>query len=140
MWLLTSIVPFAYAAVVAKRHSGFSGQPCLVLSRDPATFASRLGDAGGPTAVKSGVLFDIPFAALLGGAFGVIIAAAGGPWWVVLPAVALDFLEGRMLWGLCGAPAHSARSVQVLFGIAVAKFAIYGLSLIATGWAAWMLC
>ncbi len=130
------IAPTTYAAVVGRRHRGFTRQPCLVLSRDPALFRSRLADAGGPAAVRNGVLVDLPFAALLCGATGVIVAAADGPWWLVLPAAALDVLEGLALWVIAGKPEPTRRAVHLLFGIAVAKFVAYGASLIALVWAA----
>ena len=135
------IAPLVYAVVMGRRHRGFRRQPCLVLARDAALFGSRLEDAGGPAAARTGTLVDIPFALLLCGALGVIIAAADGPWWLVLPAVALDFLEGRALWVIAGEPAPTRRAVRLLFGIAVAKFAAYGAAGgVALVWAAWKLC
>jgi hypothetical protein len=124
----TLIVPFTYAGVMAWRHPGFRKQPHVVLSRDPDSFASRQKSAGGAGAIRTGVLVDVPFALLLCGAIGFLIATFDGAWWLVLPPAALDLLEGLVLWMVVGDEPPTRRGVQTVLGVAVAKFVAYGVA------------
>ena len=138
-WLFALIAPFAYAVVMGRRHRGFTRQPCLVVGARPGAVRLPSEGRGRTCGSQAGSLVHIPFAVLLCGAIGVIVAAADGPWWLVLPAVALDFLEGRVLWVIAGESARTRRAVRLLFRIAVAKFAAYGAGVVALVWAAWKL-
>jgi len=77
------------------------------------------------------VLIDLGFAALLNGTVGVVIAAADGPWWLVLSSALLDFGEGLAMWVILRRPTPTAAALHLLFGLAFAKFIAYGASWIA---------
>ena len=134
-WLTALFAPAVYFFAVKDRFPGFTKQPGLVLARNPERFDSRLADAGDADAARAGVLVDVGFAALLGGAAGVVIAAAGGPCWVVLPAFVLDLIEGLALWVIVGRTTHARGAVRTLFGIAVLKFLAYGASWVVLAYA-----
>ncbi|WP_110241143.1 hypothetical protein [Nocardioides gilvus] len=124
-WLATLLAPATYFVVVGTRFDGFIGQPALVFARDPSTFVRLLAEVGGASAARDGVLVDLGFMALLVGALGLCLDKAGGRWTLVLPALALDLLEGLILWVVAGASAPSSTALVVLFGIAVAKLLAY---------------
>lgn len=119
------LAPAAFFVVVGTRFDGFTGQPGLVLAREPSTFVRLLADVGGPSAARDGVLVDLGFMALLVGALAICLASAGGRWVLVLPALALDFGEGVALWVVAGDPTPSSTALVVLFGLAVAKLLAY---------------
>lgn len=60
-----------------------------------------------------------------------MIAAADGPWWLVLPSALLDFGEGLALWVILRKPTPTGAALHLLFGLAVAKLIAYGASWIA---------
>ena len=134
-WLATLLAPAAWFLLVGTHFDGFTGQPGLVLAGDAEALASRLADVGGTSAARAGVLVDVGFMLLLAGSVGVSLAAAGGRWRWVLPALALDFTEGVALWVLAGDPSPSSAALGLLYALAVAKLLAYALAVVALVWA-----
>lgn len=124
-WLATLLAPLAWYVGVGNRFEGFVQQPDLVLARTPEAFRNLVFDVGGAEAVRSGVLVDLVFAALLVSALGLTVAGLGGRWLVVLPALVLDLAEGALLWQLTGGQALTSGAVGLLFGVAIAKLLAY---------------
>ena len=130
-WLATLLAPLAWYVGVGSRFEGFVQQPDLVLARTPVAFRNLVFDVGGAEAVRSGVLVDLVFTALLVGALGLTLAGLGGRWIAVLPALVLDLAEGALLWRLTDGEALTSGSVGLLFGVAIAKLLAYAAVVVA---------
>ena len=129
-----------YLAVAATRHDGLAHQPCLVLARSKADFAAEIQAAGGPASVHTGILLDFGFVLMFMVAAALLLRhEVPRWWWVPVVAAVCDSAENGLLWVLVSRD-PGAGGLAVLLTLAVAKFALYALTiglLVRAGYVQW---
>ena len=131
MWVQLAVLlsAIAFLAVMGARRQGLGQQPRVALARTPNRFATALTKAGGAPSVRSGLLLDGIFIVAFGLSATLLLREADWRWALPLGAAGMDVLENLLIALMIRRA--SALGTWILFVVAVLKFILYALTIVA---------